>query len=153
MEAKQSSQPTEIERKLGKLVHDLSGVLEDLMSTCKTTGDLKAIVGAISLADTYLSRALAVAVVSFVNGGVLPAPERAWDVQLKAAMELGKIQAIESRTEGMRLAGELRQTLHLQSATARATAQAYGAVMEMGNVTMDDLLKHLESDALEDTDG
>lgn len=130
---------TETEKKLTALVYNLREELENLIGTCKTTKDLAAVLGIASQTNTYLARGVAVAVSSFVHGGVQPRPGEAYSVTTQAASDLVRINSLDGYT-GQNLAGHIRQMISLQSASSFATAEAHSAVAEAGDGSLEELL-------------
>jgi hypothetical protein len=129
------------EERLTKQVHNLRDSLEELVTACKTTDELRAAVGVVSQANTYLSRALAVAISSFAHGGVQPRQGEAYRVSIQAEQDLERVQEVEMLKLGEGMSLHLRQLLHLQSAASFAAAEAYGAILKAGSESLEAMAK------------
>lgn len=129
--------PDDQEERLTKQVHDLRSELEHLVSACKTTEELRAVIGVIAQANTYLSRALALAISSFTHGGTQPRPGEAYSAQLQAQKDLDAINSVETLTPGEGMSLRLRHMLHLQSAASYASAGAYESVAKVGGISLE----------------
>ncbi|GAA3595201.1 hypothetical protein GCM10022295_90560 [Streptomyces osmaniensis] len=133
------SAQNDTELKLHELSHALIGELEGLIGSCKTTGDLKTVLGAVSLMDTFLARAIAVSIVSFAHGGTLPPPGGdPVSVQVKAAAVLDKIP------QSWEWTGPLRNLLAVQGVSSHAAAGAHGALADTASVSLKDIYAALE---------
>lgn len=117
------SDSAEREKRLSQHVSALRNELEDLVSSCKTDEDLKIIMGAVAMTNTYLARAVAIAASTFVNGGVQPRSGEAYSVQCQAIEDL---DTTEMKGETV---GALRRLLYAQNVASMSSADMYGATL------------------------
>jgi hypothetical protein len=137
---------TRQDENIRKTVHDLCDQLEELVTSCKTTDDLAVVVGVVALTNTYLGRALAIAISSFAHDGVQPRQGEAYGVITQAVSDLERLGRAEEPGDGT--ASHLRQLLFLQNASSYAAANTRDAVSGMGNTGVESIrAAHLAADA------